>query len=352
MNPSSTRLCGPLDSPHVDGENLLWSASLAVAWRELAALLGGGLVAAEGSSAAVSAWLEGMARDAVAAASLQDPAIVARAGSGRAFLEELSAALAEAGLEAGAALSQVDRWAGGFHAYAQFDKAVRFAVPFEKEERPWYSCGSWVESFGLERRQQSEEVWQAQREQLVVHYPCYDDEEAETLEGEELYRAMNDFLVELVLDGREDRLFVASLRRGATLRETVAKARSMMTEGAHRHPRGHLAAGERFRMPIVDLDLLVEHAIVAGARVSARSDEPLALLGEVIQHLAFRLDEGGATVRSSARSSGLSLPPRALDCVRPFLIFWLSGASELPLAALWIENGEVMRRMPTPDFVR
>lgn len=83
---------------------------------------------------------------------------------------------------------------GGFHACGQLTKQARFAVPFEMNERPRYFGNDWVACFGLELREQSQERWQAQRRQLLIHYPRCDDEQAENFDDNELSCAVNDFI--------------------------------------------------------------------------------------------------------------------------------------------------------------
>ncbi|MCB9689056.1 MAG: hypothetical protein H6738_12775 [Alphaproteobacteria bacterium] len=341
---ATIRLCGPLATPHVEGQTLVWSASLALAWRALGTLLGG---RPETDDADARSLVEGLGRDAERAEALaEDPTVVARAGVGRAFLETLRADLAARGLPE-EALHGAEAWADGIHAYAAMGRRARFAVPFEREERPWPFRGQPVETFGLARREQSDERWNAQREQLIVHYPRYGEDEAENLDDAELSRAIKDFLVELRLADTDEHLFVARIRPGSTLAETVERALGMIEADALTHPLRHLAPGERFSCPLLELDQLVEHELLRGVSLTTAGGGR-ATLGEVVQHVAFRLDEDGASVRTSSRSSGLSLPPRALDCTGPFLVLWTS-AEGAPLCAIWAENTACMHeRAPLP----
>ncbi|MCA9488330.1 MAG: hypothetical protein KC621_00345 [Myxococcales bacterium] len=334
----STRLCGPLDTPHADGETLVWSASLALAWRALGTMLGGRPTTDDPEA---TAFVEGLGQDAARAEALaDDPTVIARAGVGRAFLDALRADLRAAGLPEDA-LVGAETWADGVHAYAAMERRARFAVPFEREERPWPFLGERVEAFGLARREQTEERWNAQRQQLIIHYPRYSDDEEDELDDDELNRAMNEFLVELRVEDSDERLFVARIPPGATLADTVERALGMVEADAHTHPRRHLAPGERFTCPVLELGRLVEHEVLGGVPLTSPGGGRVTL-GQVVQHVAFRLDEDGASVRTSSRSSGLSLPPRALDCRRCFLVLWTS-AHQVPVCAIWAGSTDPMR---------
>ncbi|HTN84786.1 MAG TPA: hypothetical protein VL242_13895 [Sorangium sp.] len=361
-----TIVAAHLGAEHRDGMNLVWSAGLDLAWRELTRLAGGGPITLPGAgeddpAAALVGALNDGAVNAGRAGTLDEGAYVARAGI---HTPELVAELVEElrrkfGGDAAPRLLAEPPSPGGFLAYACLAKQLVFDPPLVRGTWPLSFRGdsrqsSYVHSFGLwETWDEPPELWDPRLRSIVVHYPRWTDAEVDAMSEEEIDRMYNErtFVVEVLPADRGDRLIVACVEPGATLRETVQRAMGRLDDRAEEHPRARLDPREKIQVPCIDLDVRqlypeLQGKLFAGAQLAA------GMLGEVLQSVRFRLDEGGVTLRAEARGHGLCAPPRELVCERSFLVLLLRRGSPVPFFALWVANDELLVPAPEPELIR
>ncbi|XXY49081.1 hypothetical protein WME91_54650 [Sorangium sp. So ce269] len=361
-----TIVAAHLGAEHREGMNLVWSAGLDLAWRELARLAGGGPITLPGAgeedpAVALVRALNDSAVDAGGAGTLDEGAYVARAGM---HTPELVAELVEElrrkfGGDAAPRLLEEPPSPGGFLAYACLSKQLVFDPPLVRGTWPLSFRGdsrqrSHVQSFGFwKTRDEPPELWEPRVRSIVVHYPRWTDAEVDAMSEGEIDRMYNErsFIVEVLPADRGDRLIVACVEPGATLRETVQRAMARLDDRAEEHPQARLDSTERFQVPCIDLDVRqlypeLQGKLFAGAQLAA------GLLGEVLQIVRFRLDEGGVTLRAEARGRGLCAPPRELVCERSFLVLLIRRGSPVPFFALWVANDELLVPAPEPELIR
>jgi hypothetical protein len=353
---SRTLVAAHLGVQHRDGTNLVYSAGLGLAWRELARLAGGPLTlvdaaADEPAQALVRALQESQE------SGLDEGAYLARAGMhSRELVNEILGELERRfGAEAAPRLLAEPPAPGLFLAYAFVAKRLVFDPPLIRES--WamtFPFGarhpSFVHSFGVwETRDEPPELWAARARELLIHHPRWTEDEYAAMSDEDQDRVRDDesFVVEILPSDRADRVIVARIPPGATLAETVRAALAQVSDDAEGHPRAHLAPDERFQVPCVDVDLAGAHPELEG-RLFSGPRIPRGVLGEVIQDVRFHLDEGGVALQTEARLRGLCLPPRDLVCDRPFLVLLLRRGSAVPYLAVWIENDEILVPAPEP----
>jgi len=331
-----------LEAPLTPGKNVVWSAGMGLAWKELVALAGGPIALAgpddAGAAIARSLNRSGVDRDVV-----DEGSCVARAGlQTEAFLEELRGEIARKLGDATPRYLPDEPAPELFMAYAFLQKRLAFEVPLLRASWPLSFKKSFVASFGLWHRDPPE--WAARSGQVRVHHPCYTEADVERMSDAEYDVMYDEFVVELLTKEASDRLVVAAITPGATLGATVTRAISLLDRHGADHPKARLGTDEKLEVPIVDLDLVRRYAELYG-----RSVENPRLggqrFGEVIERVRFRLDEGGAILEAEAVGRGLCLPPRELVCYRPFLVMVLRRGAPLPMFALWVDNEEVL--LPT-----
>ncbi|WP_437759845.1 hypothetical protein [Sorangium sp. So ce1389] len=294
------------------------------------------------------------------AGTLDEGAYVARAGM---HTPELVAAVLEElhrkfGGDAAPRLLDDPPSQGGFLAYACVSKQLVFDPPLVRGTWPLSFRGdsrrsSYVHSFGLwETWDEPPELWDPRVRSIVIHYPRWTDAEVDAMSEEEVDRMYDEqtFVVEVLPADRSDRLIVARVEPGATLQETVQRAMARLDDRAEEHPRARLDPREKFQVPCIDLDVRqlypeLQGKLFAGAQLAA------GMLGEVLQNVRFRLDEGGVTLRAEARGHGLGAPPRELVCDRSFLVLLLRRGSPVPFFALWVANDELLVPSPEPELL-
>ena len=110
-------------------------------------------------------------------------------------------------------------------------------------------------------------------------------------------------------------------------------------------PEARLGAQERLEVPCVDFDLTRRYGELEGQAMACPALGAQAF-GEVLERVRFRLDDGGALLRSEARLGGLCLPPRSMVCHPPFLVLLVRRGSPVPFLALWIETPALLQATP------
>ncbi|MGK3994285.1 hypothetical protein [Sorangium sp. So ce1024] len=356
-----TIVAAHLGAEHREGMNLVWSAGLDLAWRELARLADGPItLPGAGEHDPALAVVRALNDSPVGPGTVDEGAYVARAGMHtpelvRSLVEELRRKF---GSDAEPRLLAEPASPGLFLAYACLSKHLVFDPPLVRGAWPLLfrgdsPQGSYVHSFGLwETQDEPPELWKPRVRSVVIHYPRWTDAEVGAMTDEELDRMYNDraFVVEVLPADRRDRVIVASVEPGTTLHETVQRVMAQLDDRAEEHPRARLDPGERFQVPCVDLDVRQVYPELQG-KLFAGAQLPRGVLGEVIQTVRFRLDEGGVTLRAEARGRGLCAPPREMVCERSFLVLLLRRGSLVPFFALWIANDELLVPSPEPELI-
>jgi hypothetical protein len=338
-----TEMALDLAVEHAPELNLVWSAALAVAWKELVAMAGGPIELAGGEADhAAAATVRALNGSSIDRTVVDETACIARAGfQSETFLADLRREVTQKLGEAAATGLPEEPATGLFMAYAQLAQRMAFVLPFYRSAWPLHFRGCVVHSFGLWERDVDGFDFDALTRQVRVHHPCYTAEDVERMSDEEYDTMYDDSVVELLTTRPDDRLILALLKPGRTLGDTVTRAMSFVDRHPADHPHARLDRRERLEVPIVDVDVTRRHQELFGRHVRN------ALLrgqqfGEVLEEVRFRLDEGGATLESRAMARGLSLPPRDLDFSLPFLVMVARRGTPAPMFALWVDNDDVM----------
>jgi hypothetical protein len=340
-----------LDVAHAAGRDLVWCASMDLAWKELCELVGGPVAlrgVAEGDPAAEI--VRALDRSEVSTAFLDSPSYVALAGMHTQAWVDRASELMRARFGAGAPARLFDRdpKPDRFVAYAFLSKALRFPVPLMRQHGRLLFCRKPVESFGLWDSDLARPELRAPRveEILVHHHRFLRDEDFDHEPGDD--DPTEEFVVEILAEDRGDRLIVARGIQGKTLGDTARWAMGKLREDVEADPRSRLSAGERFEVPCVDFDLVRRYHELYDKAIGNPGFEAQSF-GAVEERIRFRLDEGGALLVSEARMGGLCLPPRSMDCDGPFLILILRRGAPLPALAIWIETTSLLVRADRPD---
>lgn len=343
---AETRLVPSLSAAHEPGTNLVWSAAVSLAWRELQVLAGGpirlDLDAGDITNAAAAAALVAELNDNRVDSTVVDPkSCVARAGRQTlAFLDEVRAELRRKVPGAAPRLLPTGDAPDRFIAWAYLQHHLPFEVPFFLPGWRLHFRGSYVACFGVPFVRDRAE-WEKRARQLRIHHPCYTEEEVAGMAPEDWDAKYDRCVVELHSRRSDVRLVLAMIPPAARLGDTVQRAMRLVDQHPEDHPHARLGFEEQFAAPILDIDLVREWAELRGRAIASGS---LAghRFGEVVGATRFRLDEGGASMTAEWLSRGLSLPPRELLFSRPFLVMILRRGQTMPMFALWVENTSPM----------
>ena len=315
-----TTLAAHLQHPLEAGTNLLWCATMQLAWDELGTAFGSPPRFAEASPAG-----DGLAKRLVGKDDLDPRSYVARAGRGRdGILQRIREDLQRVfGGAASPALLPATIEPDQLIAYAYLWKHLPFELPFRRSDRPLRFRESDVAAFGRWS-------WHGDRD------------EARRMDQLQVlrYDGPQQFVVELVTKGKDDRLLVARTAPGKTLHETVT---AVMT-GLEAKPAG-MDTRDRFEMPKLDFDLTRRFSELMGKTFANEGFRDQVLL-EALQNVRFQLDENGAILKSEATlapgSAATRGEPRRMVCDGPFLVLLARRGRPLPYFALWVGNDELL----------
>lgn len=377
--PVHTRLVVHPDVGIEDGENVVWCATMQVAWDRLTEWSGGQIE------------LEGHPQEAVNLAMGRFPVewigeenLVAVAGrvDGE-LIDGIEEQLAERhGNRPDARLVDYLRSLppGSVGAYAHLLKEMPFEWPFSKTDLMLFSPTDLDEE--LFRAEEMDETRAAAVRTFGLMSDWEDDPEraaiarqVRILRYDESMEDADLFVVELKTTNQSDRLILAKIEPAETLRATIAHAMESVTHPntfdidpkrawaalaqmesqSGNDPRealelftklrqsSHLATDEDLMIPVLRIDLADDPAGL-NRRMIHSSNPNLDGRPSFARHrVRFHLDESGASLESEAAAVGIfGAMPREFIFDRPFLVMLIREGAPWPYFAAWIGNAELM----------
>lgn len=353
ISTAGTIVCPHLDVPHQPGMNLVWSASLELAWKRLMKQAGGPIELAGVAPDDPAARLVKILNESPVDEGMLPPDATA-AWAGRADERGARELRRESERVFGPAARPVDVPEDGRIAVVGgLNLHPRFAVPFARGSRSIVcdddkfarSFGFWFDD------DEPRELWERRAKQVVVHFPRYSDDELGDLSDEEEEAAWNDFVIELRLGQNADvSVVVASAGRRSTLRGTVEHALSFLRNDDHA-PNARFTQKEGICMPVVDLHCEARFDELVGLPVTnagLRSEQ----LGSLRERIHFRFDEGGPSTVSTLRNpygGALTTSRRLYTCKSHFLVLTIVRPVREPIFAAWFANFNAFVEGPEPE---
>ncbi|HHH27572.1 MAG TPA: hypothetical protein ENK57_04370 [Polyangiaceae bacterium] len=324
--PSLNTVYPHLNVPIVAGADAVYCASFKAAYDTLVQALGGPVRLAH--SPPLVSELE---RSDVSAADVDPASLVAAAGEGPDFLGELTRELESRFGERDDFLLPESLSRDDLLAYAYLSKDLTFATPFDADlTHGLHFEGTPVSCFGI---WEDDDERTARRRQVRI---CHDG-------------APDDFVLELVTDGADDRLIIARMTPEATLLDTVRKAfdhvgakPSLLSSAFGRQ---ELRKDDVVKIPMVTIDR---------TRVFDELEGPLLghdrVIAKALMRVRMQLDEKGAILRSAGM---IMVPrggrgPRMFLCNGPFLIAMVREGRALPYFAAWLATPELLEPIAPP----
>lgn len=311
----TTIMTGSLEQEIPPGKNVLWCATLQLAWNELCALAGGPIIMED------EAPLVALLNQQIASnTGLDADSYIAVAGSGKDVLD----AIANIPKQFGGRDSSGD--VGGIPqdslaAYAYLFKALPFKWAFTRFKSPLQYGQSGVASFGIGQYMGGDVEQKIASQVLILSYNTNDD-----------------FIVELMTTSQTDRLILAKIAAEPTLGATV---NAVLRRIADSTPT-MLQELEGLVIPVMDFDRMQTYPEFTGRKIIAANPKVNGKsIGAVVQRTRFKLDETGAVLESEALMVS-ALSPRQFVFNAPFAVILMRQNATTPYFALWVANDDLL----------
>jgi hypothetical protein len=215
-------------------------------------------------------------------------------------------------------------------AYAFLFKNLVFPEMFESLDEPiWFESQRGfvkVGGFGVREFMPDEEKHKNLGKQVSIYYYKYDYKKSPV-----------EFVIELKPESSNEEIIIAQVTPGKTLLEAIRNIQEIITENKPTSLRGH----ETLQIPEFDFD--IEHYFTEIEKYLSRLVSGPA---KAYQRTKFKLDEKGAILKSEAiiTAEALRIMPRQFIVSKPFLIYLKQKDSPYPYFAMWVENGEILKK--------
>lgn len=318
---SATIVAAVLAQPLGTKKNVLWCATLQVAWDELTRKLGK-TIRMKDAPPAVAA----LNNHIVASSDLDPNSFVAFAGTNTgANRAKVRKSLLEKFHDTAVPrlLNALDEKHYLF-MYAYLLKSLPFVMPFQRSDLPFVFDNT-----------------------LVASWNCFYSYESPAKQVTVCdYRNPDDFVLTVATASTEDVLVLAKVPPATTLLETT-EAVERRIKDTFDHPSG----SDYLVVPVLDFDLIRHYNELCGHHFLLGGRETDLSFDFVDQIVRFKLDETGAYLESEVFGGVLGgelelpPPPRSFVFDKPFLVMIQRKNSLRPYFALWVANAELMAPM-------
>jgi len=319
-----TVITASLDHPMVEGKNMVWCLSFQLAWNRLCDLTGGPVRLTPSSTLAEKLnRREGKKEDLdvsshVAAAGLASEGIYEK------IRKELKAKFGEKVRVPLFDDTPPEQWV----AFAFLYKQLPFPWNLNRFPRRLVFAGKPVESFGIHQLlSEMDKAEKAMAEQVVI------------LD----HRSNDDFVIELKIRSKIDRLILAKIEPAQTLTATVDALQKRIRDVRP----SSMGQAEDLFIPVIDFKVLKSYTELKG-RVISSDKAPIdgSVIAVARQYIRFRLDETGAVLKSSSQIATPYIP-RNFIFDKPFLVLLEKKGAKQPYFAMWVANIELL--VPSPS---
>jgi hypothetical protein len=328
---TQTEFTAYLNHPITPGKNLIWCATMPLAWNELLDLAGGEIHIREGDVPLVTE----LDKRTVTKKDLDDSSYVALAGLTPNILETISRALATKfqGQASPELLGQIPRLPDSSAvAYSYLFKDLEFKYPFQKFEE------------GMRFHEKPEGTI---RKEAVFGFRDLRTESTAKAAGQvEIhdYRNRDDFVIEIATKSKGDLLLLAKVHPDSTLSQTIQSVQGRADTSQAKSPEGETW----MQVPILNFRLVKDYEELLNQHIRCSN---ATLNGQFFvmarQSIRFKLNEEGAKLKSetvvattSAEIEVHETPQLIFD--KPFLILMERKGAANPYFALWIDNSELL----------
>ena len=331
---SKTVILPTLDEPLPEGKNAIWCASFQIVWDRLASDV---LKAPPQVSGAESlcARLNGTPFDAsnlrqdccYAAAGFVNDGIVEKiTGDMRSRFPSVPAPTLTSEQEA-------------IVAYAYLGASLKFTIPFfdSRDALSFQDSASGeaaVASFGI--RHDDDYAYYDMREQVDVLYAAFG------LEGYEDGYHKAQFAIDPCKDSTPYQIVLAYVPRGDTLGATLSQLEQKINGFAEAPHGDEFGPNDVLLVPMQNWRIEHHFSELEGRDKHLKNPGFEGYyVAQALQTIDFRLDRGGAELKSEAKVFYAPVP-RYFIFDRPFLVYMKLRGAERPFFVMWVDNSELL----------
>ena len=317
----TTIVSADLQAPITSGKNVIWCATIQIAWNELCTWAGGSVHLVNEPQLVAILNQKVVVREDFDTSSLFADAGIIKHGAVERIRSAIETKFPDdpyAALPTGSSQLPGNAWI----VYAYLAKTLPFEWAFKRLEEPLTFNGTEVEAFGITQylNIQKDEVKAAQ--QVTIHD----------------YNSPDDFIIELSTQSKQDRLILAKVSPRSTLCETISMVEQRLEHSTH---RTSLPIGADLVIPLIDYNLVQEYSDLYGKSIVTENlDIKDSEIGLALQQIRFRLDERGAILKSKAIFAESMAENVVFD--KPFLLVVQSRRSGEPYLAMWVATPEIL----------
>jgi hypothetical protein len=323
---SKTIVTPTLDCAISPGTNVLWCATMQLAWDQLCNLAGGPV-----ELTPHAALCDALNKSPFNTNNLCPGSYVAVAGFGQPALARIQAEFHSRFGDAArptslpATLGEKD-WI----AYSYLFQHLPFKTAFTRFSYPLPFAGKDTAWFGIHQYF----AFQGYKRKMAEQVRVYD------------YRDSTNFVAELLPANSSNRIILAMLPQADNLNALVREARARV---ANSRPTT-MVESSTLGVPVVDFNLVKDYTQLRHRRIAGTSPKLNGTMVEIArQAIRFRLDEQGAVLKSDSLVASCISQDLVFD--KPFLLMLQQRNAGAPYLALWISNAELLAPYATPPLL-
>ncbi len=315
---NNTEVFATIDNAITKGTNLIWCATMQMAWDKLCNFIGEDILFDSSNFVA-----EALNKRHVTPNDLDDNTYVAIAGAdGINTRREIDEAL-QAKFDGAASPEILPEPLNDLIAYSYLFVNLPFEWTFERHKTPFVFQGKKVKSFGINEGQLGHLTEIKTIRQILV----YD------AQGED------DFIVELKTRKTKHHLILAKVPAESTLERTIASVQQRILSTKP----GKLGANKSLIVPMLNFKILRDFHELTGKPLVVQNKQyngrQLILVQQLIR---FKLNERGAILKSEAVDAFCFDEKPNLIFDKPFLIMLQYEGAKNPYFAVWVDNAEIL----------
>ncbi len=330
-----TQIVATLDTPIEKGKNAIWCVSFQAAWKTLQNDLAKEPVSLEGNGRLVDSLNQAY----TPGREVPEGSLYTAAGfKDKGILEKIRQDL-KAKFPAKDPPTFPGIIKGSFVAYSYLEANVTFTLPYLQNKKPLQFMDSSrknapTASFGV--REEDASAHRNLRDQPLVLYEERNDPDQS---------AVPECIIDLDGASQPSQIILALVEREDTLADTLSSVEKKIAS-MHSYKGAVHGLGINDVLLVPDVSWQITHRF---AELEGRRFGNAALKGQGLdvaqQDTLFRLDRSGAELRSEAKAYAMSGPAYYVFD-RPFLIIMKKRGAKRPYFVMWVDNAELLRRMP------
>ena len=316
-----------LDSELSEARSTVWCASFQEAWTALRRIAGGEAITLEGSDGVV----ESLNSSRISSAELPESSHFADAGRAQ---DGVVARIQKRMAELFPAFPTPSLPSGALVAYAYLEAGFKFRIPYFDNQEPMIFAGSdgfkvEAKSFGL--CEQHEYAYDQLRDQVDILHVS---------ESDDLERVSNpeEFVLDLDRYSRPTQVLLALIPKQRSLADALVY-RDTLIAGS---PGAPLGDNDTLLVPNISLSVTARFSQIEGRPIRNPEFEGQAI-DVAEQTVNFRLDRGGAELRSESKLEVLPIPTHFVFD-RPFLLSMSNRGASSPFLAIWVAGPEPLQQ--------